>query len=312
MKKEMEYATKGWSKEYLCSLFRSLIDDIVVSASTQSFVKIIGYEDYIDQNPTSEITEDEYYAVNGFTLNVPTYSKGMVLNSFFVDMYLKPYLKDKYMKSNYVFYYDALLYMINNPEVISDFYEIEENQSMSMIGKTLKIGHLENKDYDDTGLEFMFNFDFTSDDTKQKPLDRIRRSIIRFNIVQTNVARQMEHKDANDALLSTGTELECNNGNNPSIFKATSLGNWATSEGKAIATVEDLSKMNIGSFGHCKAKNSSCNFSASSDGWQNSDSMTFAGKDTITEKSYIYCVNGGLIKVKSNGQNTMKTNTKGR
>lgn len=156
----------------------------------------------------------------------------------------------------------------------------------------------------------MFNYDYYGDDDNKKVLDRIKRGILTAQLVQTNISWLENEDNAKDSLLVTGATLECSVSKSTSIFKATTLGNWATINNKPIGCIKDTSAVNIGSFGYCPNREKECKFS-SAGGWENSDAMSFGGEDIMTEKSYIMCANGGVVKVKDSGQDMMKTNTKG-
>ena len=304
------------SKNYIGTFIRSIVEDTVFSAIGHMKLKFNSYEEQMEIDKDNTKSEEEFYTVNGYTLNVPTYSKGDALNQFIIDKFIIPNEKDTKMISNYYFFHETVEIIKNNPKILEGFYTIETDSNPFNVNKILKIGRLKNGSYDLDAYEYIYNFsDEGLDPNTNKhlyvPLDRIKSGIISFKIMQTNVDRKMEDKEVDDALLTSGSILECTNGSNPSIFNATFLGNWATINGKTIATVKDNLAANIGTFGQCKARKKDCSFSTAG-GWQNTDSMSFGGEDTITDKSHMQCVNGGAIKVKSSGQDMMKTNTKGR
>lgn len=311
MKKETAKEVGIFSKSYLNSVLRSVIQDIVLSASDESFAKAHDYDEFKEHNSENEIDKKEYYEVKGYALNVPTYEKGPKLNKYIIDKFLKKYLEDEHMNSNYLMYKTAIKYMINNPDIISDFYDVEENQSPSAIGKIMKIGHSKDGEYNDTGLEYMFNYDFYGDDENKKPLDRIKRGILVVQMTQTNIDWLESEDNATDSIVVTGATLTCSVSGSTSTFTATALDNWATAMDKSIASIKDDTATNIGSFGHCTAIDKTCKFQKAGSGWMNSDCMSFGGEDTLTDKSYIQCIHGGTIKVNGSGQDLMKTNTRG-
>lgn len=295
------------NKKYLCSFFRSVMEDLL--SAGDNFVKLHNYQEYKDKNPDSSTSEKQYYIRQAYALNVPVLEKGSVLNQYFVNNFFIPNFKNEYLKSNYLHCELAMKQIINNPDILSDFYIIERTEKVFEVGKIIKIGNLKDGKYDINALDHMYNYDYYSEDTNKKALDRIRRGILTAQLVQTNISWMDNEDDARDSLLVTGAMLECSVSGSTSTFTATTFGNWATINGKPIATAKDDSTINIGSFGHCPARNKECKFSSTS-GWQNTDAMSFGGEDTITEKSYIQCANDGTIKVKTSGQDMMITNTK--
>ena len=310
MKKETVKAVGLLNKSYLSSTFRSVMEDIILSASNDAFVKVHDFDEFNEANSDSTLSKKEYYEVKGYALNVPTFEKGDALNNYLVEKFLKKYLNDEHMNSNYLLYRTAIEYMIDNPSTISDYYEIEETESASAIGKIMKMGHSKDGEYNDTGLEYMFNFDYYSIDENKKALDRIKRGVLVAQLTQSNISWLESKNNATDSLVVTGATLHCSVSGTTSTFRASTLGSWATVSGNSLGCIKDDSATNIGSFGYCPARDKECKFS-SAGGWQNTDAMSFGGEDSITEKSYIQCSYGGTIKIQGSGQSLMKTNTKG-
>lgn len=314
--KEIIYTANGIGNDYIGTFLRSIVEDTIFSAIGHMKLKFNSYKEQMEIDKEGTKSEEEFYTVNGFTLNVPTYTKGDLMNQFLIDKFIKPNERDTKMISNYYFFHETVETIKNNPKILEQFYTIETDSNYSNVNKILKIGRLKSGKYDSKSYEYVYNYSDEGLDSNTGrhlyvPQDRLKSGIMSFKIMQTNVDRKMEHKKADDALLTSDSILICSNGSSPSKLNATALGNWATAGGKTIATVEDDSIENIGNFGHCKSRNKECKYSKST-GWLNSDSMSFAGKDAITDKSYISCANGGTIKVQSSGQDFMKTNTKVR
>ena len=289
-------------EKYVASFVRSLFED-TFNATGRVEPKLYNAE---------EAGEDEatYNARKGPSVNLALFENKA--NDEIIKNFITPAENNSFIRKNYMLFDMIVSKIKRNPNILEKFYTVEEDRDPDSIEKILTIGHLESEEYDDSSIQYLYNYNNGSqyDQATNVPLDRIRRGALKVRVSTTNMTLMEASIDPQDALLTSGSTIECSFGSVPSIFNATTLGNWATINGKPIATVKDKSVTNIGNFGKCKGRKNGCSYSPAGD-WQNTDAMSFGGEDTLTDKSYINCTTGGTIKVLSSGQDIMKTNTKG-
>ena len=289
-------------KKYVASFTRSVIEDNF-NATGRVEPKLYNAQ---------EAGEDEatYNSRKGPSVNMAMF-EGKA-NEEIIKNFITPAENNSYIKKNYLLFDMIVSKIKRDPKMLEEFYNVEEDRNPDSIEKILTVGHLKDSKYNESSIQYLYNYDNGSqyDKATNVPLDRIRRGALNVRVSTTNMTLMEAAADTPDAILSSGSTLQCSVSGTTSTFTATSLGNWATVNGQSVATIKDDSAVNIGSFGYCPARDKECKFS-SAGGWQNTDAMSFGGEDSLTDKSYIQCAHGGTIKVLSSGQDIMKTNTKG-
>ena len=289
-------------ERYIASFFRSVIEDYF-NATGRVEPKLYNAE---------EAGEDEatYNARKGPSVNLALFENKA--NDEIIKNFITPAENNSFIRKNYLLFDMIVSKIKRDPSILENFYTVEEDRNPDSIEKILTVGHLKSGEYDESSIQYMYNYNDGSQYNKitNVPLDRIRRGALKIRVSTTNMTLMEASIDPQDSLLTSGSTIECSFGSVPSTFNATTLGNWATVNGKSVATVKDKSITNIGNFGKCKGRKNGCSYSPAGD-WQNTDAMSFGGEDTLTDKSYIKCTTGGTIKVLSSGQDIMKTNTKG-
>lgn len=252
----------------------------------------------------------EYNSIKGPSVNLAMFEGKS--NDEIMKNFITPVEKNSFIKKNYMLFDMIVSKIKRDNSILEKFYNVEEDRDPDSIEKILTVGHMESGEYNEGAIQYMYNYDngLEYDKATNVPLDRIRRGALNMRVSATTMTLMEAAIETPDAILSTGSTLECDFGASTSKFTATALGNSANINGNSIASSKDDSIVNIGNFGKCKARKDGCLFS-SAGGWQNTDGISFGGSDTLTDKSHIRCVTGGTIKVLSSNQDIMKTNTKG-
>lgn len=301
-KKYYELDADNLHPSYVASFLRSVIQD--------NFNATGRVEPKFHNAEEAGVDESTYNNIKGPSVNLAMFEGKS--NEEIIKTFITPIENNGFIKKNYL-YFDKIVSKIKRDNsILEKFYHVEEDRDPDSIEKILTIGHLENDEYNESAIQYMYNYDKGSeyDKATNVPLDRIRRGALNMRVSTTTMTLNEAAIETPDAILSTGSTLECDFGASTSKFTATALGNSAKINGNSIASVKDDSAINIGNFGKCKARKDGCSFS-SAGGWQNTDGISFGGENTLTDKSCIKCVTGGTIRVLFSNQDIMKTNTKG-
>ena len=204
-----------------------------------------------------------------------------------------------------------------NDSILSSYYTIsnETGAKANPNTKILRIGHIENENYDEKSLKYLYNYYyaeyikgvfFNPNGAKKKELDRIRRGLIEFKGAVSRKGEKNEEREADKKVVVSQAEIICSKSNGTtSKFIATTLKN-ATADNKIIGCSKDnVPNVNIKKFPFCSLdKNGICKCEIlHKTEWSNClETSEIFGK-IVTNKSKLVCQRGGTISI-------VKTNTK--
>lgn len=334
------------SNDYIGSVFRSYMEDYYLKGTAKIKPKLDSYEDDIRKNknivikdekeyekeyinkisvsPKPKTKEDYYYhRINGHQIVLESKEKGKELNMEFINkmeeaIFFK--MKEKNItEPSFPLFFKIIekLRKEGNDSILSSYYTIsnETGAKANPNTKILRIGHIENENYDEKSLKYLYNYYyaeyikgvfFNPNGAKKKELDRIRRGLIEFKGAVSRKGEKNEEREADKKVVVSQAEIICSKSNGTtSKFIATTLKN-ATADNKIIGCSKDnVPNVNIKKFPFCSLdKNGICKCEIlHKTEWNNClETSEIFGK-IVTNKSKLVCQRGGTISI-------VKTNTK--